>query len=176
MAKKISAACDCPVSPARGMFAATIAWMALQAVTALAWTNPLTTRLILTTEFGQSPKLIEVWTRLEPLPRITEDPPIAMMLGYFLFSILHVAVFIKLFDVLPGRGWIGKGASLGTGILLFQYSYFEFFGPFNQYHEPLKLIAYELFLQGLMAFSEALVISWLLTPALLDKRPASGYT
>lgn len=157
---------DCPVSPARGALATIAAWVVLQAVTALAWTNPLTTRVILTTEFGQSPKLIEVWTRLQPLPRITENPPVVMMLGYLLFTLFHVGAFVTLFEALPGRGWLGKGASLGTGILVFQYGYFEFFGPFNQYHEPLRLISYELLLQGLMAFSEALVISWLLTPRL----------
>lgn len=163
-----------PVGPAGGALAALAAWTVLQAVTALAWTNPLTTRLILTEEFGQSPKLIEVWTRLQPLPRITEVPPVAMMLGYLLFSLLHVGVFIQLFAALPGRGWIGKGASFGLGILVFQYCYFEFFGPFNQYHEPLRLIAYELLLQGLMAFSEALVISWMLTPRLQRRSPQAA--
>ncbi|MBI5247393.1 MAG: hypothetical protein HY923_09440 [Elusimicrobia bacterium] len=146
----------------------------LQTVTALAWTNPLTTRIILTTEFGQSPKLIEVWTRLKPLPRITENPPIAMMLGYLLFTLIHVGLFVKLFKALPGRGWQGKGASLGMGIFVFQYCYFEFFGPFNQYHEPLRLISYELLLQGLMAFSEALMISWMLTPRLQRRSPEAA--
>jgi hypothetical protein len=174
MGSDLRSACDCPVSPARGAFAAIAAWVVLQAVTALAWTNPLTTRIILTTEFGQSPKLIEVWTRLQPLPRITENPPIAMMLGYFLFSLVHVGVFVKLFGALPGRGWLGKGVSLGMGILIFQYGYFEFFGPFNQYHEPLRLIAYELLLQGFMAFAEALVIAWMLTPRLQRPKPEAA--
>lgn len=118
--------------------------------------------------------IIEVWTRLQPLPRITENPPIAIMLGYLLFTLIHVGVFVKLFEALPGRGWLGKGASLGMGILVFQYGYFEFFGPFNQYHEPLRLIAYELFLQGLMAFSEAVVISWMLTPRLHRRGPEAA--
>lgn len=167
-------ACDCPVGPARGAIAAIAAWAVLQAVTVLAWTNPLTNRLILTEEFGQSPKLIEVWTRLQPLPRITEVPPIAMMLGYLLFSFFHVGAFMKLFEALPGRDWLGKGASLGLGIFIFQYCYFEFFGPFNQYHEPLRLITYELLLQGFMAFSEALVISWMLTPRLQRRSPEAA--
>lgn len=174
MGSEPRAARDRPVGPARGAVAAIAAWAVLQIVTALAWTNPLTDRIILTEEFGQSPKLIEVWTRLQPLPRITEDPPIAMMLGYLLFSLIHVGVFVRLFEALPGRGWIGKGTSSGLGILVFQYGYFEFFGPFNQYHEPLRLIAYELLLQGLMAFSEALVISWMLTPRLQRRSPEAA--
>lgn len=171
MRSDLRTARDYSVTPARGLLTAISAWIVLQAVTALAWTNPLTNRIILTADYGQSPKLIDVWTRLQPLPRITENPPLAMMLGYFLFTLAHVVAFAKLFESLPGSGWRSKGVSLGMGILVFQYGYFEFFGPFNQYHEPLKLIAYELLLQGFMAFSEALTISWLLTPRLLRRGP-----
>lgn len=166
MAEKSSSACGCAVSPKRGFLAALAAWAVLQVVTVLAWSNPLTVRLILTPEFGQSQKLINVWTVWEPLPRITSQPPIVMMLGFFLYSLLHVGAFIKLFPVLPGSNWKFKGLIFGTGILLLQYCYFEFFGPFNQYHEPLRLIAYEIFLQALMALAEALTISFLLTPHL----------
>jgi len=46
----------------------------MQATMALLWMNPLTTRIILTPEFGQSQKLINVWTLWEPLPRIMHQP------------------------------------------------------------------------------------------------------
>lgn len=156
----------CPISPQRALLVSFAAWAVLQAVTALAWSNPLTMRLILSPEFGQSQKLINVWTVWQPLPRITQQPPLLMMLGFFFYAVLHVGSFIKLFPSIPGRGWKGKGMSFGAGILIFQYGYFEFFGPFNQYHEPMSLISYELLLQALMAFSEALVISRLLAPQL----------
>lgn len=52
--------------------------------------------------------------------------------------------------------------SLALGIWIFQYGYFEFFTPFNQYHEPLHLIAYELLLQGIMALVEGLAVARLL--------------
>lgn len=155
-----------PVGPRRALLAAVAAWAVLQAVTALAWSNPLTMRLILSPDFGQSQKLIDVWTAWQPLPRITHQPPLVMMLGFFLYSMLHVGVFIGLFPSIPGRSWKCKGMAFGAAVLVFQYGYFEFFGPFNQYHEPPHLIAYELLLQGFMAFSEALVISRLLTPRL----------
>lgn len=157
---------DCAVTPQRALLAALAAWAVLQAVTVAAWSNPLTTRLILTPEFGQSEKLINVWTVWQPLPRITQQPPVVMMLGFFLYSLLHVGAFVKLFPSIPGSRWTCKGMAFGTGILLFQYCYFEFFGPFNQYHEPLLLISYEVFLQALMAYAEALTISRLLTPHL----------
>ena len=163
----------CPVSPQRALLVAFTAWAVLQIVTALAWSNPLTMRLILSPDFGQSQKLINVWTVWQPLPRITHQPPLLMMLGFFFYAVLHVGAFIKLFPSIPGQRWKCKGMAFGAGILIFQYGYFEFFGPFNQYHEPLLLISYELFLQALMAFSEALVISWFLTPR-LQSSPEGG--
>lgn len=141
-----------------------VAGAALQAVTALLWFNPLTTRLILTPEFGQSAKLINVWTVWEPLPRIMQMPSAPMIAGFLAFTLLHVLVYRRFAPLLPGRGWVGKGLSLALGIWVFQYGYFEFFTPFNQFHEPLRLIAYELLLQAVMAVVEGLVIARMLTP------------
>jgi hypothetical protein len=147
---------------ARIVTATLVAAAAMQSVTALLWMNPLTTRLILTPEFGQSQKLINVWTVWEPLPRIAQTPSWPMLAGFLVFTLLHVLVYLRLAPQLPGKSWFGKGLSLAVGILVFQYGYFEFFAPFNQYHEPLHLIAYELLLQGIMALVEALVIARLL--------------
>ena len=138
----------------------------MQTVTALLWMNPLTTRLILTPEFGQRQKLINVWTLWEPLPRITQQPSLPMIAGFLLFTLLHVLAYLRLYPALPGRGWVAKGLSLAVGIWVFQYGYFEFFTPFNQYWEPLPLIAYELVLQGIMAVAEGLTIARLLSPHL----------
>ncbi len=130
-----------------------------QVTTALLWMNPLTTRIILSPEFGQSQKLINVWTQWEPLPRIMQMPSWPMIAGFLFFTWLHVLVYRRFAPLFPGRTWIGKGLSLAAGILVFQYGYFEFFTPFNQYHEPLYLIAYELLLQTVMAVVEGLVIA-----------------
>ena len=54
--------------------------------------------------------------------------------------------------------------SSAAGIWVFQYGYFEFFTPFNQYREPLHLNAYELVLQGIMAAVEGLAIARVLAP------------
>lgn len=139
-----------------------VAGALMQAATAALWMNPLTKRIILTPEFGQSQKLINVWRLWEPLPRITEQPSVPMIAGFLLFTLLHVLVYVRFAPVLPGKGWMGKGLSLALGIWVFQYGYFEFFTPFNQYREPLHLIAYELLLQGIMAAVEGLAISRLL--------------
>lgn len=146
----------------RVLLAAVVAGVLMQAVTALLWMNPLTQRIILTPEFGQSQKLINVWRLWEPLPRIAQQPSVPMIAGFFLFTLFHVLVYLRLAPVLPGKGWVGKGLSLAAGIWIFQYGYFEFFTPFNQYREPLHLIAYELTLQGIMAAVEGLAIARLI--------------
>ena len=146
----------------RVAIATLVAGALMQAATALVWMNPLTMRLILTPEFGQSQKLINVWTVWEPLPRITQQPSVPMIAGFFLFTLLHVLVYLRFAPLLPGKGWVGKGLGLALGIWVFQYGYFEFFTPFNQYREPLPLIAYELLLQGIMAAVEGLAIARLL--------------
>jgi hypothetical protein len=128
---------------------------------ALVWMNPLTTRIILTPEFGQSQKLINVWTLWEPLPRLTQMPSAPMILGFLVYTLMHVLAYARFAPLLPGRSWWAKGLSLAAGMLVFQYGYFEFFAPFNQYHEPVRLIAYELLLQAIMAAVEGLAIAGL---------------
>jgi hypothetical protein len=99
-------------------------------------------------------------------------PSAPMIAGFLAFTLLHVLVYRRLAPLLPGRTWWAKGLALAAGILVFQYGYFEFFTPFNQYHEPLHLIAYELLLQGGMAVVEGLAIAGLLR-ALGDRNPAT---
>jgi hypothetical protein len=147
------------------LVATLVAGILMQLVTALLWLNPLTTRIILTPEFGQSQKLINVWRLWEPLPRITQQPSFPMILGFLVFTLLHALAYLRLAPVLPGQTWVSKGLSLALGIWIFQYGYFEFFTPFNQYREPLHLIAYELLLQLLMALVEGLAIARLLWQA-----------
>lgn len=162
MSSSIVASSSSPTSWNRIALATFAAWFATQAATVLLWMNPLTKRIILTPEFGQSQKLINVWTVWEPLPRITQMPSAPMLVGFLVFTLLHVLVYVRFASLLPGRSWFGKGLSLAAGIWVFQYGYFEFFTPFNQYHEPLHLIAYEMLLQGAMALVEGLVVARLI--------------
>lgn len=139
-----------------------VAGLLIQITTATLWMNPLTTRIILTPEFGQSQKLINVWTVWEPLPRLMQQPAWSMIAGFFVFTFFHVLFYQCFAPLLPGRTWVGKGLSLALGIWIFQYGYFEFFTPFNQYWEPIHLIAYEMLLQLIMAVVEGLAIARLL--------------
>ena len=106
------------IRPMTVVLTALAAWAVLQVVLTLAWSNPLTVRLILTPEFGQSQKLVNVWTLWQPLPLIFQQPPLAMMAGFFLYSLLHVAVFVSLFSTIPGLQWKSKGMAFGLGILV----------------------------------------------------------
>jgi len=105
----------------------------------------------------QSPKLIDVWTRLEPLPLVVSHPLI-IIIGLILFGIGHAFVYRWL-----SRAWPdGIGARtwrMALILFFFSYVFWEFFTPFNQFGEPLPLIGIELFFWAIIALSEALAIT-----------------
>ena len=105
----------------------------------------------------QSPKLIDVWTRLEPLPLVVSHPLI-IITGLILFGIGHAFVYEWL-----SRAWppgLGKRTwRMALIMFFFSYVFWEFFTPFNQFGEPLPLIGIELFFWAIIALSEALAIT-----------------
>jgi hypothetical protein len=105
----------------------------------------------------QSPKLIDVWTRLEPLPLVVSHPLI-IIIGLILFGIGHAFVYRWL-----SRAWPdGIGARtwrMALILFFFSYVFWEFFTPYNQFGEPLPLIGIELFFWAIIALSEALAIA-----------------
>ncbi|MGH7607389.1 MAG: hypothetical protein ACREME_08620, partial [Gemmatimonadales bacterium] len=74
----------------------------------------------------QSPKLIAVWTQLEPLPLFVTHPA-AMLLGYVVFGIGHALLFRSVAAAWPkgitARTW--RLAALTWGL---SYVFFEFLG------------------------------------------------
>lgn len=104
----------------------------------------------------QSPKLIAVWTQLEPLPRIV-IAPLPMILGLVAFSFFHAWLYARLGGSWP-RGLWPRAWRLGGLVFLLSYSFFEFFTPFNMFWEPLWLVAVELTFWTVVAAAEALVI------------------
>lgn len=105
----------------------------------------------------QSPKLIAVWTKMEPLPLIISRPPI-MILGLVLFGIGHSAVYRWLSSAWPrgvwSRAWRFSLLTFGMTFL-----FWEFFTPFNLLGEPLPLIGLELVFWAIVAFSEGVVLA-----------------
>jgi len=117
-------------------------------------------RGILLTSPMQSEKLIAVWTTLEPLPLVAVNP-LPIVLGLFAFAVGHAFVYKWL-----SSGWppgITPRALRFAGLIFFMtYLFWEFFTPFNQFGEPLPLIALELVFWAIIALTEAFAIAFVM--------------
>lgn len=112
---------------------------------------------ILLTSPIQSQKLIEVWTKLEPLPLIIANPA-PIISGLVLFGVGHAFIYKWLSTAWP-PGIMPRALRL-AGLLFFMvFLFWEFFTPFNQFGEPLPLIALELSFWAAIAIAEAVVIA-----------------
>lgn len=112
---------------------------------------------ILLTSPMQSRKLIAVWTQLEPLPLIIANPA-PIIVGLVLFGIGHAFVYRWLAAAWP-RGIAARALRLAGVLFFIAFLFWEFFTPFNQFGEPLPLIALELSFWALVALAEAFAIA-----------------
>lgn len=117
---------------------------------------------ILLTAPTQSRKLIEVWTGMEPLPLVVTKPA-PIILGLLLFAIGHAAIYRCISPAWP-RGIARRALRLAGLVFFMTFLFWEFFTPFNQFGEPLHLIALELVFWACIAIAEAfaivLVMEW----------------
>lgn len=105
----------------------------------------------------QSPKLIAVWTQLEPLPLVVANP-VPIIIGLVLFGIGHAFIYRSVSAAWPPG--IFPRAIRFAGLLFFMtFLFWEFFTPFNQFGEPLPLVALELVFWAAIAAAEAFVIA-----------------
>lgn len=111
----------------------------------------------------QSPKVIAVWTQIEPLP-LFQTKPHVMLLGYVLFGIGHAFLFRSVAKAWP-KGLTPRIWRLAVVIWSLSCLFFEFLGPFNLLGEPLGLVALELGFWAVMALVESTVIVFLLERA-----------
>ena len=114
-----------------------------------------------------SPKLIAVWTQIEPLPLIAFEP-VPMIVGLMLFGIGHAYVYRWLSPTWPS-GVVPRALRLAGLLFFLVYMFWEFFTPFNLFREPLPLIAAELVFWAVIALAEAFSIAFV-----LDHRPRSN--
>lgn len=112
---------------------------------------------ILLTSPMQSQKLIAVWTWLQPLPLVVARPA-PIVLGLMLFGIGHAFVYRWLAPAWPA-GVLRRALRLAGLLFFMTFLFWEFFTPFNQFGEPLPLIALELVFWGVIALAEALAIA-----------------
>lgn len=106
----------------------------------------------------QCPKLIAVWTQLEPLPLIIARPPI-IIFGLYLFAFAHAVIYRTQAAHWPS-GVTTRALRLAALIFLVCYCFWEFFTPFNQFGEPLPLIGLELVFWALVALAESFAIAF----------------
>ncbi len=114
----------------------------------------------------QSPKLIAVWTELEPIPRVVTHP-FLMGIGVFLVAFGHALIYRWLAPAWP-PGIKPRALRLAGLVFFLSFFFFEFFTPFNQFGEPLALGVLELFFWVIVASAEgwaiAAVFEWRVLP------------
>ena len=104
----------------------------------------------------QSPKLVAVWTQIEPLPRVVAHP-LPIIVGLVAFSLAHAWLYANLGGGWPPGLW-SRTWRLGGLVFVLSYLFFEFFTPFNLFWEPLPLVAVQLVFWAVTASAEAGVI------------------
>jgi hypothetical protein len=100
----------------------------------------------------QSPKLIAVWTQIEPSP-VLHTQPLIMMAGLVLLAIGRAFLYRWIGAAWPG-GIPSRAWRLAIVVWLSPL-FFEFWAPFNLFGEPLPLLALELVFWGIAALAEA---------------------
>jgi len=121
--------------------------------------NPVSQEIIFSESMGQSPKLVAVWTSLEPIPSQFSLIP-ALITTPIIFSFF----FAILYDSIPSRTKLKKG--LAYGIILWGTIavFFELFTPLGLFGEPIHLLAFELFLWFIGLVTTSLVLSSIYKP------------
>jgi len=115
---------------------------------------------ILLTSPIQSQKLIAVWTELEPLPLVVVNPA-PIIVGMMLFGIVHAFIYRSISVAWPS-GVLPRALRFAGLVFFMTFAFWEFFTPFNQFGEPLPLIALELLFWAIIAICEAFAIAFVL--------------
>lgn len=113
----------------------------------------------------QSPKLIAVWTQLEPIPLVVSRP-VPIIIGLVGFGIGHAFIYRWLARAWP-PGILPRGWRMARLIFFLSFLFWEFFTPLNQFGEPLSLIGLELIFWAAVAIAEGLAIA-----AVFESKPA----
>lgn len=111
----------------------------------------------------QSGKLIAVWTELEPLPLVVHRP-LPIISGMIAFGIVHAFFYRWICSAWP-PGIARRGLSFALLVFVLSFVFWEFFTPFNQFGEPVGLIAIELTFWALIALADGYAIA-----AMMERR------
>jgi hypothetical protein len=105
----------------------------------------------------QSPKLIAVWTRIKPLPLVV-DRPLPIVLGIVALGVAHALLYGWLSRGWP-RGVVRRAWRWSLTLFVLSFLFWEFFTPFNQFGEPIPLIAIELSFWAVIALAEGFALA-----------------
>lgn len=105
----------------------------------LLFMNPLSHQIIFSTSNGQNPKLIAVWTQLDPIPSL-----LTLLPALTITPIIYSAIFAITYETLPGKTGMRKGLSYGIMLWALIAVFFELFTPRGLLGEPVHLLAFEL--------------------------------
>ena len=104
----------------------------------------------------QSSKLIAVWTEIDPIPLVVNDP-IPIIIGLLLFGIGHSFIYKWISHTWP-QSIMARTWRMALLIFFFSFLFWEFFTPFNLFGEPIIMIGLELIFWAIIAVSEAFSI------------------
>jgi hypothetical protein len=83
---------------------------------------------------------------------------VPIILGIVAFGIIHAYLYRWLSPAWP-EGFAKRGLRFAAIVFLMTFLFWEFFTPFNQFGEPVGLIAIELTFWALIALADGLAIS-----------------
>lgn len=106
----------------------------------------------------QSPKLIAVWTQIEPLPLVVSNPA-PIIGGLLIFGLIHGFMYRWLSPAWP-VGITARALRFTVLVFVLSYVFWEFFTPFNQLGEPGRLLVLELGFWLTIALAEAFAIAF----------------
>lgn len=108
----------------------------------------------------QSRKLIDVWTRLEPRPRIITSP-LLMQAGFIVLAAFHAVLYKSICKAWP-PGILNRGLRFTALLYGTAFVFWEFFTPFNLLGEPLPLMGLEMVFWAIVAASEGFTLAAIL--------------
>ena len=105
----------------------------------------------------QSQKLIAVWTQIEPLPMVVANPG-PIVAGLLVFGLIHAVIYRWLSRAWP-PGISARALRFALIVFVLSYVFWEFFTPFNQFGEPLRLLVLEVGFWAIIALAEGFAIA-----------------
>lgn len=156
--------------------AALVGYVVAMTSLTLLFGNPISQRILFTSEAGQADKVLSVWLEQEPLPAVT---PVWDDLGepnarqaavqgmLVLWALALTLAFAMGWAHRPGPAW-RRGLTFGVTMWAVLFLFFEAWVPLNVLGEPFALVLFELGLELVAMIVTGVAIALLYRPARSD--------